>query len=225
MLLISEQVLFRQALARVLSQEEPAFQVLEAHGAKDALEQISSQPQDIVLLHLGNPVATGMHTLHELQAKAPDARVIVLTDVVDDALMTVAIQSGAAGCVDASVDVSRLLQELRDAANGEIVVSKGLVKLIATMLARSNSTRSEDHQMILEAPTQRERKVLELLSLGMTNNAIASKMALSESTVRSHVRAITQKLGAQNRVQAVARALALGIISSNTAGEEFPTCG
>ena len=83
-LLISEQVLFRQALARVLSQEEPAFQVLEAHGAEDALEQISSQPQDIVLLHLGNPVSTGMHTLHELQAKAPDARVIVLTDVVDD---------------------------------------------------------------------------------------------------------------------------------------------
>ncbi|HEX5368928.1 MAG TPA: response regulator transcription factor [Dehalococcoidia bacterium] len=223
-LLISEQVLFRQALARVLTQEEPAFQISEAFGAQDALQQMTAVPQDIVLLHLGNPVSTGMHTLHELQAKVPTTRVIVLLDVVDDALMTVAIQSGAAGCVDASVDVTRLLQELRDAANGEIALSKGLVKLIATMMARGNGSRLDDHHMILEAPTQRERKVLELLSMGMTNNAIASHMALSESTVRSHVRAISQKLGAQNRVQAVARALALGIISSSTAGEEFPSC-
>jgi LuxR family maltose regulon positive regulatory protein len=59
--------------------------------------------------------------------------------------------------------------------------------------------------------------VLELVSLGMTNRAIAKRLLLSESTVRAHVRSISQKLGSQNRVQAVARATSLGMIGPGTA--------
>jgi DNA-binding NarL/FixJ family response regulator len=212
---ISEQLLFREALARALTQEEHDFSVLEASGAQDALEIIDQEKPDIVLLHLGNPaVSGGMQTLHELHEKAPDVQVIVLLDVVDDALTTVALQTGAAGCVDVSVDVSKLTQELRDAANGEIALSKGVARLITTMLASRNQGGSRHENMMLEPPTPREKEVLELMSNGLTNQAIAGRMMLSESTVRSHVRAISQKLGVQIRVQAVARALALGIIKN-----------
>ena len=212
---ISEQALFREALARALSQEEEEFSILEASGAEDSLEMIDKEKPDIVLLHLGNPaVSAGMQTLNELQEKAPEIQVIVLLDVVDDALTTVALQAGAAGCVDVSVDVSKLTQELRDAANGEIALSKGVARLITTMLASRNQGGSRHESIMLEPPTPREKEVLELMSNGLTNQAIASRMMLSESTVRSHIRSISQKLGVQNRVQAVARAMALGIIKN-----------
>jgi two-component system nitrate/nitrite response regulator NarL len=144
----------------------------------------------------------------------------VLLDVADDALIAAASQAGAGGYIDSSIDVSHLLRELQDAANGDIALSKSLARLMASMLKRGNAGGAPGSRMMLEAPTPHERKVLELLSGGLTNRVIARQLMLSESTVRAHVRAISEKLGAQNRVQAVARAIALGIISQSNITEE-----
>jgi DNA-binding NarL/FixJ family response regulator len=212
-LFVSRNGLFRQSLARVLTDEEASLAVIEAAGTEDAIEHIRASRPEITLLHMTNPVATSMHTLQRLHDAEPDMRIVVLLDSLDDALMMTAIQAGAAGCIDGSVDVGDLLQELHAAANGEMVISKGIARLIASIVV--DGTRHPDMaHSLLEAPTPRERKILELLSLGLTNNAIARRLTVSESTVRAHVRTISQKLGTQNRVQAVAKAMSLGIIDT-----------
>ena len=210
-LLVSEHVLFRQSLAIAIAQEEGSLLVSEAGDVDDALRQVTIRKPEIVLLHLGNPASLGIQTLHRLIESDPDISVIVLFDSIDDGLTKAALQAGAAGCLDCSVDVTHLIRGLHAAANGEIALSTGIARLMASMLGRVNGSSSGE-QDVLMPPTPRELRVLELVSLGMTNRAIAKRLLLSESTVRAHVRSISQKLGSQNRVQAVARAMSLGMI-------------
>jgi DNA-binding NarL/FixJ family response regulator len=209
-------VLFRQSLAIAIGQEEDSILISEAGDGDEALRQLNTKKPEIVLLHLGSPASNGMQTLHRLMEADHDISVIVLFDAIDDALTKAALQAGAAGCLDCSVDVTHLIRGLHAAANGEIALSKGIARLMATMLGRTNGASSGE-QEVLMPPTPRELRVLELVSLGMTNRAIAKRLLLSESTVRAHVRSISQKLGSQNRVQAVARATSLGMIGPGTA--------
>lgn len=221
-LLVSEHVLFRQALAIAIGQEEDSILISEAGDLDDALRQLNVRKPDIVLLHLWSPPSNGLQTLHRLMEADSDISIIVLFDAIDDGLTKAALQAGAAGCLDSSVDVTHLIRGLHAAANGEIALSKGIARLMATMLGRGNVGLNGEQEVFLP-PTPRELRVLELVSLGMTNRAIAKRLLLSESTVRAHVRSISQKLGSQNRVQAVARATSLGMIGHGmTDGSQTP---
>jgi DNA-binding NarL/FixJ family response regulator len=214
-LLVSTQALLRETLARVLSEEEPSFAMVKAGSGEEALELAALNKPDLIVLHFSNPVSSAFRSLYHLRAEYPDTRVVALLDVVDDSMMRLAIEAGAHGFIDGSVSLPRLLQDLKDAAKGELSLSNGLVRLVAAALKPNNggSNGNGGYRNGFDTPTPRECRVLELLSLGLTNGAIASRLMLSESTVRAHVRAISQKLGAQNRVEAVAKALARGIIS------------
>jgi DNA-binding NarL/FixJ family response regulator len=213
-LLVSAQALLREALARVLSEEEPSFTTIKAASGEEALELAELHNPDLIVLHFSNPVSSAFRTLHQLHEEYPERRVVALMDAIDDSMMTLAIQAGADGFIDGSLSLPRLIQELKDAANGELSLSSGLVRLIAASMKTHNGVaEGNGHRKGFDMPTARERRVLELLSLGLTNSAIANRLMLSESTVRAHVRAVSQKLGAQNRVEAVAKALGLGIIS------------
>ena len=216
-LLVSAQTLLREALAKVVSEEEPSFTTITAASAEEALELVALNEPDLIVLHFSNPISSAFRTLSQLHAACPETRVVALMDVIDDSMMTLAIEAGADGFIDGSLSLPRLLQDLKDAAHGEVSLSNGLVRLIAASLKANNggSEGNGGHRKGFDTPTPRERRVLELLSMGLTNSAIAGRLMLSESTVRAHVRAISQKLGAQNRVEAVAKALGLGIISSN----------
>ena len=217
-LLVSDFVLFRQALAIAIAQEESCILISEAADMDDALRLIGTRKPDIVLLHLSGSAPQGMQRLKRILEADPDIAVIVLFDGIDDSLTRAALLGGAAGCLDCSVDVSHLIQGLHAAANGELALSKGIARLMAVMLGRANG--SGDGRGVLGSPTPRELRVLELVSLGMTNRAIAKRLLLSESTVRAHVRAVSQKLGSQNRVQAVARAMSLGMIGSHVESDD-----
>jgi len=217
-LLVSDFVLFRQALTIAIAQEEGCLLVSEAADVDDAIRLVTSRKPDIVLLHLPAPVSPSMQRLKRILEVDPDLAVIVLFDGVDDTLAKAALMAGAAGCLDSSVDVAHLIQGLHAAANGELALSKSIARLMAVMLGRANG--NSDSRNVVVTPTPRELRVLELVSLGMTNRAIAKRLLLSESTVRAHVRSVSQKLGSQNRVQAVARAMSLGMIGSHVDGED-----
>jgi DNA-binding NarL/FixJ family response regulator len=216
---VSEFVLFRQALAIAIAQEESCLLTSEAGDLDEALRLVGTRKPDIVLLHLGSSATVGMQRLKRLQEADPDISVLVLFDGIDDSLTKAALQAGAAGCLDCSVDVTHLIQGLHAVANGELALSKGIARLMAVMLGRVNGSGS-DGRGLIATPTPRELRVLELVSLGMTNRAIAKRLVLSESTVRAHVRAVSQKLRSQNRVQAVARAMSMGLIGSHVNNEE-----
>ncbi len=209
-LLVSEHGLLRQGLSRILRDADSLAIAGEAETGEGALEEIGTTHPDVVLLHVGHPVGNRIRVLHLLREKAPDVPVVLLFDAVEDDVMMVAMQAGAAGCLDKGVDAAQLFQSLRDAAGGEIALSERFARRLARIVA--GSSKDGTRQPYPDALTRRELQVLALLSHGLTNREIARSLFVSESTVRAHLRTVTQKLGVHNRVHAVARALELGMV-------------
>jgi len=210
LLLVSEHGLLRQGLCRLLREAAPLKTVSEAATVDEALEHVRLTCPDVVLLHVSHPVGDSVRALHLIRETAPETPVVVLLDALDDEVMVVVMQAGAAGCLDKGVDANYLLRSLEDAANGEIALSERFARRFARMFAMSS--REGFRQPYADSLTQRELQVLALLSQGLTNREIARSLYVSESTVRAHLRTVTQKLGVHNRVHAVARAVEMGII-------------
>lgn len=209
-LIVSELKLLRSGLGKLLLEAEPPHTVSEASDGEEALRKIEAQRPHVVLLHIGHPVGNGMRTLHLLRERAPDIPVLTLLDTVDDEVVMLAMHAGAAGCLDKGVSAETLLQALSDAAAGEVTLSERLASRIARIIAASGGDRHQ--QVYPDHLTRREIEILSFLACGLTNKEIARGLFISESTVRAHLRAISQKLRAHNRVHAVARAVEMGVI-------------
>ena len=220
-LLLSDYKLSRQALAGLLRDTESshgAIHVDEQDVGAGASVRLEATRPNVVLLHVTRPVGKIISLLHLIRERA-DVPVVALVDATDeetDEEMTVAaMEAGAAGCVDSAADARELAQALEEAANGQIAVSANCARRLARTFAHTrtgNGTKSSHP----DALTTREREVLALLAHGLTNIEIARDLFIAESTVRAHLRAVTQKLGAHNRVHAVARALMLGVLPAQT---------
>ena len=222
-LLISEHGLLRQGLSRLLREADALGTVHEVETAEEALERIQLSQPTVILLHVSHPVGKRMRVLHLLREKAPDTPVLLLLDVVSDDVVVGAMQAGASGCLDKSVDAQHLILALQDAANGEIALSDLLARRLARIVGGNGQQGAR--QPYPDPLTPREAHVLALLAQGLSNREIAQKLFVSESTVRAHLRTVTQKLGVHNRVHAVARALDLGIVSTSDSVEGVTPIG
>ena len=209
-LLISEHKLLRQGLSRLLRDDNSPESVTETESGEEALEQLRVMRPDVILLHVAHPVGTRIRVLHLLREKAPAIPVVVLLDLIDDEVMLTAMQAGASGCLDKTVDAGYLVQSLHDAASGEMALSERLARRLARIV--SESGKDGARQPFPDALTRREIEVLAFLCHGLTNHEIARSLFISDSTVRAHLRTVTQKLGVHNRAHAVARALELGMV-------------
>jgi DNA-binding NarL/FixJ family response regulator len=213
-LVFSEHTLLRQGLARLLGDAGPessATQAATIDQAFDAIRMSVAHAPEVVLLHLSNPDISHLQPLHALREAVPSIPVVLLVDVVQDEVIVAALQAGAAGCLDIAVDSASLIQALDEAAQGEIALSQSFARRVARMIGAS---RNGHERVPVDALTTREAEVLGLLADGLTNREIAGTLFVSESTVRAHLRTVTQKLGVNNRVHAVARALQLGMVVS-----------
>jgi DNA-binding NarL/FixJ family response regulator len=128
---------------------------------------------------------------------------VILTDE-DDETVVGAVRAGAVGYLKKDADVPHLLEAIRSAAQGHPYLSASA----ATRLMRE--IRTSEPALLL---SQRERDVLRLLGLGASNKEIAQALLIAESTVKTHVRALLSKLGAQSRTQAALQALRLRLVS------------
>jgi NarL family two-component system response regulator YdfI len=222
-LLISEHGLLRQGLSRLLRETDSFRTVHEVETGEEALERIRLAQPAVILLHVSHPVGKRMRVLHLLREKASDIPVLLLLDVVNDDVVVGAMQAGAAGCLDKNMDARHLILALQDAVNGEIALSDLLARRLARIIGgNSHQGKRQPYQ---DSLTQREMQVLALLAQGLSNREIARSLFVSESTVRAHLRTVTQKLGVHNRVHAVARALELGMVSISDPAEGVTSIG
>jgi DNA-binding NarL/FixJ family response regulator len=171
----------------------------------------ASQVPQVILLHVSNPDISQLESLRTLCQAVPAIPVVLLVDAVRDEVIVAALQAGAAGCLDIAVDASSLVQALAEAAEGEMALSQSFARRVARMIGASGN--GHERRLPVESLTTREAEILGLLADGLTNREIATALFVSESTVRAHLRTITQKLGVNNRVHAVARALQLGMVT------------
>ncbi|MBQ0957526.1 response regulator transcription factor [Ideonella sp. 4Y11] len=199
-LLVDDHALFADALGLLIAHRHPTVRLSTANRLSGALDQLRQAPDiGLVLLDLNLPDSRGLDTLAQLREAAPMARVIVLS--ADDRAETVmaALDGGASGFIPKSADAAALDQALRTVLGGGVHVPPAL-------------TRSADSATGGELPplTARQMDVFRCLVGGLSNKLIARELALSDSTVKTHVQAIFDKLGVTSRAQVVLQAARMG---------------
>ena len=196
-LIADDHPIVRDGLAAILS-TQPDFDVVgQAGDGQQALDLVAQLDPDILLLDLEMPRLDGVATLVQLASLPSPPRVIVFTVFDTDERIVAAVEAGAQGYLLKGVPRDEIFSAIRVVNNGGSL----LQPIIASRLMRHISGRAASRP--LDPLTPRELEVLRALALGRTNREIATELTISERTVKFHVSAILDKLGASNRTEAV----------------------
>ena len=174
-----------------------------ASSGEELLERFDEWRPQVVIQDLLLPGGIdGIETTRRLLARHPEARVIALTASVDEARMMGVLRAGASGYVRKNAEPETLLAAVRAVARGRTFIDPAIGHHVMRVTPAADDL------------TARERDVLRLIALGKSNREIAESLAIGEETVKTHVRHVLAKLGAENRAQAAVRALARGVVSA-----------
>jgi DNA-binding NarL/FixJ family response regulator len=198
-LAVDDHPLLRDGIAALIGSEEGMTLIGEASNGREALECFREYLPDITLMDLQMPEMNGIDAIGAIRGEFPEARIIVLTTHPGDVQVSRALKAGARAYLMKGELRKELLETIRAVHAGQ----KRLSREIAVEIAE-HATEG--------ALTPREVVVLRLVAAGNTNKEIGAQLSLTEVTVKSHVKNILAKLGANDRTHAVTIALKRGII-------------
>jgi DNA-binding NarL/FixJ family response regulator len=181
----------------------------QATTAAVALRMVAEESPDVVLCDVRIGSDSGLDLCRQINTQYPDTKVVLLTVYDDEHYLYQALRVGASGYILKRVDGRELVGHLRRIREGETVVDEGLAGRVA--LAAAHLSRGEFWPGAHLGLTQRESEVLELLVSGHSNKAVASKLVVSEDTVKTHIRGLYRKLAVSDRSGAIAVALREGL--------------
>jgi DNA-binding NarL/FixJ family response regulator len=196
---VDDHALIREGVAALIANQKDMRLVGEASNGREAIEQFRSHRPDITLMDLQMPEMNGIDALIAIRSEFPDARIIVLTTYAGDALCKRAMKAGAQAYILKGNVRKDLLDTIRAVRAGK--------KILHAEVAAELATHAAD-----DALSEREIEVLSLIAAGNSNKLVADQLAISEDTVKGHVKSILSKLGVNDRTHAVTAALKRGII-------------
>ncbi len=197
----------RQGLATVLSQEEDLEVVGQAGNGLEAVAQAQKLHPDIILMDLQMPEMDGVEAIQEIKMETSDIGIIILTTYVTDDYIFRGIEAGARGYLLKDSPPEEVLKAIRAVHKGESLIQP---KVASRLLDRfSQLARAPDTGEVL---SPREVEVLQLIATSAANKEIANELLIGESTVKTHIIHIFNKLEVKGRTEAVAEAVRRGII-------------
>lgn len=198
---------------RALLESEPDIEVVaEASGGEAVLREIRRTPVDVALLDIRMPDGDGLWTTDQIAADPTLAgvKVVIITTFELDEYVARAIRAGASGFLVKDTEPAELLRAVRVVAEGEALLSPGVTRRVLERMAVGLRDAPDLRQ--LDTLTDREREVLRLVGLGLTNDEIAQRLFLSPLTAKTHVSRIMQKVHARDRVHLVVLAYESGLV-------------
>jgi len=205
-LLIDDHELIRQGLAGAFAQADGFDVAGQAGSVEDGLALAREVTPDVVVTDVRLPDGSGLDVVRALRKESKAVGLVVLTMYAGDEQLFAAMDAGASGFVGKDAPTSTVIGAARQAAIAPLTFT--CMGLAEAMVRRMSSG--------VPRLSDRERQVLELLAEGLGVTAIAERLYLSESTAKSHIGRIYEKLGAANRAQALVTAMRTGLISSAT---------
>jgi DNA-binding NarL/FixJ family response regulator len=200
-MIVDDHEVVRLGLNNLLARQ-PGWQVVaEAGTVANAIQLADEYEPDVVLMDIRLGHESGIEACREIVKAHPDTKVIMLTSFAQDELLFNAISAGAVGYVLKQVGNDDLIRVIKTVAQGNASLDPGVTGQVLAKLRAS--TRSEAFADLSE----RELKVLALITQGKTNKEIATSLYLGEGTIRNYVSNILEKMGLGNRAEATAYAV------------------
>jgi DNA-binding NarL/FixJ family response regulator len=196
---VDDHPLMHEGLATVIKNQPDMLMVAEASNGRDAVQRFREHMPDVTLMDLRLPDMSGVDAMVAIRSEFPEARVIILTTFAGDVEIQHALAAGARAYILKSMPPKELVEVIRQVHAGK----KRIPPEIAANLAEHYSD---------DALTSREVEVLRQIAGGNRNRDIADKLFITEETVKVHIKHIMEKLGANDRTQAVAIGVRRGFI-------------
>lgn len=207
-MIVDDHPMVRQGLRTFFSTCDDILVIAEAGNGAEAVQKCLDLPPDVVLMDMVMPGMDGATATAQIMEQCPGCRVIVLTSFVDPVTVKRVLEAGAISYLLKDASPDKLADAIRQASQG-----RGTIDSSAAQALMAAQTEAQRHT-IGEDLTQRERDVLALVVAGLNNRDIASRLFLSQGTVRLHVSNVLRKLDAPNRTTAAMLAVQNGLVDS-----------
>jgi two-component system nitrate/nitrite response regulator NarL len=197
-MLVDDHPLLRKGLRQLLG-FEPEFEIIaEAGSGAEALAMVSETEPDLIILDLNMQGMDGLETLKKFRDEGITSRIVMLTVSDNNEDVIKAISQGADGYLLKDSDPDELLEQIKKAASGKMVLSDAVNAALAAAIRRPAEKPAAD----INSLTNREYEILSLIAKGRSNKLIARELDISDGTVKVHVKHLLKKLNLRSRVEA-----------------------
>jgi DNA-binding NarL/FixJ family response regulator len=223
-LIADDQSMVRAGFRMLLADEEDIEVVAEAVNGLDAVAKAARFDPSVILMDIRMPELDGLEATRRILAANSNARILILTTFGLDEYVYEALLAGASGFVLKDDPPEQLIAAVRVVASGDALLSPAITKRVIKQFARAPRPRPPKE---FDELTAREQETLRLIADGLSNAEIAKQLYISETTVKTHVTHILQKLRLHDRVQAIVLTHQTGLFETGTptlrTGDEHPT--
>ena len=209
-LIADDQSLVRGGFRMILDAKDDVEVVGEAADGNEAVALAAEQKPDVVLMDVRMPDTDGIEATRRIVDSGSSTRIIILTTHDLDEYVFAALRAGASGFLLKDVRPPELVEAIRVVARGDALLAASVTRRLLDRFAAV--LPEDDAQADLGELTGREREVLRLVALALSNSEIATRLVLTEATVKTHVSSVLRKLDLRDRVQAVVYAYDVGLV-------------
>jgi DNA-binding NarL/FixJ family response regulator len=210
-LVADDQSMVRAGFRMLLAGEEDIEVVAEASNGREAVDKAGRFDPDVILMDIRMPELDGLKATRRILEKDSAARILILTTFDLDEYVYEALRAGASGFVLKDDSPEQLIAAIRTVAAGDALLSPAITKRVIEKFARTPRPAPPKE---LQELSERERDVFRLMTRGLSNAEIGKQLYISETTVKTHVTHILQKLNLRDRVQAVVLAYQTGLFEA-----------
>jgi DNA-binding NarL/FixJ family response regulator len=203
-LLVDDQALFVESLRTVIEHSADDIEIVGiARNGAQAVEAMAATPADLVVMDVRMPVMDGVEATRRIREAHPEARIMMLTTFEDDEYVQEALEHGAAGYILKDIPPAELIASIRVVAGGAFLIAPSVAKSLIHRAYLKPEFSPVPEPDWLRQLSRREREILGRLVEGRSNKEIAAKLCIAEQTVRNHISVIYDKIGVDDRAQAV----------------------
>lgn len=204
-----DEALYRNAIHVMIDREADMSVIGTADNGAEAVRSIKHLMPQLVLLDIRMPQMNGLEVIKEIRRFSDDILILILTTFLEQEYIVECLANGANGYLLKSTDFDKVIEQIRDLLSGQYLLSTD----VATELAKYalENQRSNKHRQIPQLPkecehlfTPREKEVIALLQVRLTNKEIAQQLHVSEGTVKNYLTTIFNKIHVKNRLEAIA---------------------